>query len=107
MIDIIALKNQTSTITEWTNTLAIIMADTTQNMSDIANIITISNNMGIGLVNLVDNSNELSHQCIQDLSTIINFLEEKIKTTKTETTDLTDTFEDLANELNNINFNEY
>ena len=100
--EIIALRNSLNQMTEETNGLSRTMTDTVQILSDMSNTINAQSDMGRGLANLANQSSELSRQAIQDLSTIINFMEERISAAERGSTESAAAIGNIGNDISNI-----
>jgi len=102
--EILELRRQLGVMTEETNNLARTMADTTQTMQDMSVTINAQSDMGRGIANLANNSNELSRQAVQDLSTIINFMEERIRAAEAGIAESSGSLSSIVSEMNNVQY---
>ena len=100
--EIVELRNQCRIMTEEANRLQKNMTEACQTMSELSGAVGFQSDMGRGLTNLSNNTQELSRQCIQDISAIINFCEERIKMAETNIAESSDRLSSLLTRIDNI-----
>jgi hypothetical protein len=102
--EITELRRQLVRITDETNALYRAMNDSISLLTDMSVTINAQSDMGQGLQNLANNASELSRQGIQDLTYIINFMDERIRTSETGIAESSATLSGLNSDMNSVNW---
>jgi len=102
--EIAELRRQLARVTDETNALYRAMNDTCSILTDMSNTINAQSDMGRGLANLSNNAAELSRQGVQDLTTIINFMDERIRTSEAGIAESSSTLAGLNSEMSSVNW---
>jgi len=102
--EISELRRELARMTDETNALYRAMNDTVTNLSEMSVTINAQSDMGRGLANLSNQAAELSRQGVQDLTTIINFMDERIRTSEAGIAEASAAFSGLLGDMNSINW---
>jgi len=100
--EITELRRQLARVTDEANALYRALDDTADLLSDMSVTINAQSDLGKGLQNLSVNAEKVSNEAIQDLTTIIEFMDDRIKTAESGISESSAELNSLSNELNNI-----